>query len=434
METAVSQSPSSSFFEGRVSEAFESLASIATSGPYVGREELSLTDKLAAIALEAGFEAERVLGQGGMGAVVLATDVQLGRRVALKFIALGPHSEKHVEDLKREAERMSRLTHENIVQVYSWHRAGDIVFFAMEYINGQTLYDWVRREPIVSVPQALRIIAEAASGIAFAHDQGILHRDIKPQNILIGPTGRVKVADFGLASSIEEAWAGGGSVCGTLGYMAPEQARGEAFGPSSDIFSLTATLYFALARMTPFGRQRDMEAFFYANKNGLVQNLEDTRRDLSPGLLRLVSRGLHPNPLRRFADADQFRRELERVLMDESSSSGLMLRRRIREFFQRWALAIGLLIGFAIGGFVVWQSVNSGLMDVSQEPEIDQSQIERRLRLVDRYLQTSGGQLTMRAFERRNQLEAARARGDWQEVDRLMALIEAEILGPSTEE
>ena len=256
MSSVFSKPPPSSFFEQRVSEAFDSIASLGSSGPYAGAEELSLTEKLSAIAFQAGFEAERVLGQGGMGAVVLAIDVQLRRRVALKFIALASGSEKAVEDLKLEAERMSRLTHENIVQVYSWHRAGDLVFFAMEFVDGQTLHEWVRREPVVRVQQALRIIAEAAAGIAYAHQQGILHRDIKPQNILIGRTGRVKVADFGLASTVEEGWCGDGRVCGTLGYMAPEQARGESFGPASDVFSLTATLFYALARMTPFGRQR----------------------------------------------------------------------------------------------------------------------------------------------------------------------------------
>lgn len=354
-EVQTPPSKASSLFEQQVDATFESLPD--TSPVEERPAEAGLLDKLGRIAAQEGFEVERLLGQGGMGAVVSARDRELGRLVALKFLVRPGMERRSSERLKREAERAGSLVHENVVPVYSWHSVGNLVFFSMEYVDGETLYDFLQRHKHATPAQILRIVAEAAAGVAAAHDAGILHRDIKPQNLLIARNGRVKVTDFGLAADVKESLRGGGSlvVSGTVGFMAPEQARGEEETFAADVFSLVATLYYALTGRLPFASDGEQKNLLRANQEGRIVPLYTIREDLPQPVYRLVARGLNLDPSRRYPTARALRAEMEAVLLNLDVGTGLRghlgdWRIRIR----RHAFLLGLLLGLACGAAGMW--------------------------------------------------------------------------------
>jgi serine/threonine-protein kinase len=345
---------SDSLLEHQVDAVYDSLPD--TTPVPVRQGGHGLLDKLRRIAAKEGFEVEEMLGQGGMGAVVSARDKELGRKVALKFLVNQNAEHRFSERLKREAERASSLAHENIVQVYSWHSVGNLTFFSMEYVDGETLNQYLKKRPHVPHADVLRIMAEAAAGVAAAHDAGLLHRDIKPQNILIGRNGRVKVTDFGLASEARDRRrANSLTVSGTLGFMAPEQARGAEESFSSDVFSLTATLYYALTNRIPYEAGDSSRQLLLHNQEGRVVPLFTVREDLPQTVYRIVARGLSTDPARRFPNARAFRAELENVLLNLDVGTGIRGRLGVlRLQARRLALPIGLLVGFAAGFALAW--------------------------------------------------------------------------------
>jgi len=300
-----------------------------------------------------------MLGRGGMGAVVLAKDAGIGRMVALKFLALPDMADtKALDNLRKEAERAGQLAHENIVQVYSWHSVGNLTFFAMEFIDGDNLQQFIQREARIPDENLLRIVAEASDGVAAAHEAGILHRDIKPQNIMISKSGRVKVADFGLASTdIEERTRTNVKISGTLGFMAPEQARGDTCTKASDVYGLAATLYYALARVTPYGQMSSAVQLLMKNQQGDYKPLEWVRQGLRPEIYSLVARGLESEGARRIADAGTFRREIERIMLvmhEKPPKPRLSERLKLPVWLNLPCLLCGFAAGCAVGALVVW--------------------------------------------------------------------------------
>lgn len=346
-------------FEEAVEESFRSISDAsdlpATTLREAPRRE-GLLEKLSAIAAREGFEVEQMLGRGGMGAVLLARDRRLNRRVAIKFLTLpAGRGDDHEKMLLQEAEKASRLTHPNIVQVFSWHQVERLAFFVMEYVEGDTLQQYVQREFRVSVANLLRIMAEACAGVEAAHKGGIVHRDIKPQNILISADGRVKVADFGLASTTIEERRGHNQprvISGTLGFMAPEQARGEGVTFCSDVYSLAATLYYALAKSAPYGAVVNSQETLLRNQQGEHTPLAEVRADLPPLLYQLVDTGMHVEPNRRYATAGHFRRAIEETLLrihEEPETPVEKARKLVPEWFKWQSLVLGIAIGCAIG-------------------------------------------------------------------------------------
>src|SRR5215212_8032127 len=195
------------------------------------------------------------LGEGGMARVYLAHDNVLDREVALKVLREQyAGDEGFVERFKREAKNAAALNHPSIVQVYDQGRAEDGTYYmAMEYVRGGTLKDLIKSEAPLVPSEAARIASRVAEALALAHDRGIVHRDIKPQNVLLNPAGEAKVADFGIAraassKSITET----NLVLGTSAYMSPEQVRGERAGPASDLYSLGVVLYEMLTGEQPY--------------------------------------------------------------------------------------------------------------------------------------------------------------------------------------
>lgn len=360
MTTAMPATEPGEDFDRKVDETFASIQGAATVDATVHIEpvkRVSLTDKLAAIAAQEGFQVESILGRGGMGCVALAKDRGLGRMVALKFLALPDMADtKALDNLRKEAERAGALAHENIVQIYSWHSVGPLTFFAMEYIDGDNLQQLVQREAKIPDESVLRIVAEACSGVAAAHEAGLLHRDIKPQNIMIAKNGRVKVADFGLASTdMEERSRRGVRISGTLGFMAPEQARGESCTRAADVYGLAATLYYGLAKVTPYGPMPSAMKLLQKNQEGDYKPLDWVRQGLRPELYRLVAVGLEPDPLRRLPDAQAMKREVERImLLLHEAPPKARWTDRLPKWLNVPCLATGFAVGLVVGALVVY--------------------------------------------------------------------------------
>ncbi|MGF1573093.1 MAG: serine/threonine-protein kinase [Sumerlaeia bacterium] len=264
-----------------------------------------------------GYEIVGLLGVGGFGQVFQARDKRLDRMVALKFLSSSNNSAGNsYRDLKKEAESISRLSHENIVQIFSWHSSNDLVFYSMELIQGQPLDELLRNQPDLTLSMKLQIIADAASGLAAAHRQNVLHCDIKPQNILVSREGKVKLADFGLARALKgtksDQTSGGSTITGTLGFMSPEQANGQPPTVESDVYSLAATTYYLLSRHTPFGNLSDISDLFKANQAGKMIPLYEIEPDYPLPVYKLVTKGLHTRQAMRYKTADEFRYDVER--------------------------------------------------------------------------------------------------------------------------
>ena len=200
------------------------------------------------------YEIQRELAQGGMAEVYLAHDQLLNRPVALK--ALFPEYAREpsfVERFRREAQAAANLNHPNIVAIYDWGQEDGTYFIVMEYVEGRSLRDLIRSEAPIDPSQAAEITAEIASALAFAHRNGVVHRDVKPGNVLLTRTGTVKVTDFGIArAGTSDGLTQTGSVMGTATYFSPEQAQGLPVDGRSDVYALGVVLYEMVTGVAPF--------------------------------------------------------------------------------------------------------------------------------------------------------------------------------------
>jgi len=206
-------------------------------------------------ALAGRYSLERELGRGGMGVVYLAREVRLDRLVAIKLLPPHHAGDSHLRDrFLREARTAAKLSHPHIIPIFAVDEVGAFVFFAMAYVAGETLTERVRRRGPLAPSEAGRVLREVAWALAYAHSQGLVHRDVKPDNIMLEEaTGRALVADFGIAGQVRGA-AGldGGEVIGTPEFMSPEQALGEHVDGRSDMYALGIVGYFALSGKLPF--------------------------------------------------------------------------------------------------------------------------------------------------------------------------------------
>src|SRR6266550_674437 len=205
-------------------------------------------------AVAGRYSLERELGRGGMGVVYLAREVRLDRPVAIKLLPPSKTSDPGLrERFLREARTAAKLSHPNIIPIHAVEEIGGFVFFAMSYIEGETLTERVRRRGPLAPSEGSRVLRDVAWALAYAHGQGVIHRDVKPDNILIENNGRVLVADFGIASVVAGAGAlATGEVVGTPEFMSPEQALGEAVDARSDLYSLGIVGYFTCSGALPF--------------------------------------------------------------------------------------------------------------------------------------------------------------------------------------
>ena len=223
----------------------------ATAGSQPPAEELLASVRRALIA---DYDVERDIGRGGMAVVFKGRDKELERTVALKVLPPELAPVATVADrFKREARLAASLDHPNIIPVYRVAQSGGVLYMAMKYIDGRSLDALVAAQGALTLPVVLTVLRAAARAIAYAHDHGIVHRDIKGANILIDRDGRVVVSDFGIARAAESAsLTATGIMIGTPHYMSPEQCAGKTVGPQSDQYSLGILAYQLLTGSVPF--------------------------------------------------------------------------------------------------------------------------------------------------------------------------------------
>jgi len=240
-------------------------------------------------ALAGRYSLERELGRGGMGVVYLAREVRLDRPVAIKLLPPSKTADPRLrERFLREARTAAKLSHPNIIPIYAVEEIGEFVFFAMAYVDGETLTERVRQRGPMPPSEGARVLRDVAWALAYAHGQGVIHRDVKPDNILLESTGRVLVADFGIAGIVAGAGAlAGGEVIGTPEFMSPEQALGEAVDARSDLYSLGVVGYFTLSAALPFEAEKATEV--------LAKQVTEPARPLaevSPGVPRRLAQAI----------------------------------------------------------------------------------------------------------------------------------------------
>nr|AGQ18838.1 MedDCM-OCT-S28-C46-cds1 [Candidatus Actinomarina minuta] len=254
------------------------------------------------------YEIEEILGEGGMAFVYKAKDRQLQRTVAIKTLKPNYVSqEKFVDRFRREAQTAANLNHPNIVQIFDWG-IEDEPYFVMEYIEGNTLTSIISNNRTVGLNDILYIGSQVASGLKEAHKHALVHRDIKPGNIMITPSGKVKVTDFGIVSlqNEESDITKTGAVLGTASYISPEQAQGKAVSFESDLYSLGTVLYELITGKPPFSGDSPIAT---ATKH-LTEKPEKPstlRKDIPKGLENAVLKLLEKRPHDRFKSAEDLR-------------------------------------------------------------------------------------------------------------------------------
>jgi serine/threonine-protein kinase len=306
-----------------------------------------------------------LLGEGGMAFVYKAKDMQLERIVAIK--TLKPNYVEQttfVERFKREAQTAANLNHPNIVQIFDWGIEEE-PYFVMEYIEGNTLTSIISNKKTISLSDILFIGAQVANGLQAAHTQGLVHRDIKPGNIMITPGGKVKVTDFGIVSiqDDESDITKTGSILGTASYISPEQAQGKAVSVGSDLYSLGTVLYELITGNPPFEAESPIAT---ATKH-LTEKPDKPskyRKDLPKGIENAILKLLHKTPKDRFKSAEDLRAVLlqqrnQLVMVQTQESLVDLTNPTIKYKFTLPALVIS--IGLVLGTFWTLSKIFDGL-------------------------------------------------------------------------
>ena len=252
-------------------------------------------------ALSGEYDIDREVARGAMAVVYRATEAGLGRRVALKVLPPEMTLNRELtERFKREARLAASLEHANIIPVYREGQAGRFLFMAMKFIEGRSLEDIIASQGPLPVPVALHVLRSATSALAYAHERGIVHRDIKSANILVDRDGRVVVSDFGIAPAAEDAsLTSTGTMVGTPYFMSPEQCAARRIGPQSDQYSLGVVAFQMLTGSVPFQAESlpgIMHHHFYTQ----VPDVTTARLDVPLPLRELIDRALAKKPESRF--------------------------------------------------------------------------------------------------------------------------------------
>ncbi|MDK2821086.1 MAG: eukaryotic-like serine/threonine-protein kinase [Clostridia bacterium] len=328
--------------------------------------------------LEDRYEILRELGSGGMAQVYQGQDQLLNRSVTIKIL-----KEQYAEDkdflarFQSEAQAVASLSHPNVVSIYDVGQEDGLHYLIMEYVEGRSLKDLITEKAPLPPGEAIEIALQICDALEHAHENGVVHRDIKPHNILITREGRVKVTDFGIAQAVSEATLSynKGTLLGSVHYLSPEQARGGITGPTADIYSLGIVLYEMLTGELPFEGDTPV-SIAIKHIQETPRSIREINPDIPPSLERVVMRTLEKDPERRYPKASDLRSELQAIknVLDEDDYSTKVLtpvdsselntnsqqpkRRRPRAW--AWVLLTLFFLGLAGGG--LWAGISYYLL------------------------------------------------------------------------
>jgi serine/threonine protein kinase len=315
----------------------------------------------------------RLLGEGGMATVELAQDTELDRPVAIKRLAENLAADgEYKQRFLREARLAARLSHPNIVAVYDAGAENGVPFIVMEYVKGETVSDLLRRRRRLAPAEAVALALQACAGLETAHEAGLVHRDIKPQNLLVTPDGTLKIADFGMARSLDGTQlTQTGTVLGTAGYLAPEQAAGEQVNGTADIYALGAVLYELLTGRPPY-EAGSLADLFVKQTEGSITAVRELAPAVPARLEDAVMRALARAPEYRPESAEAFAAELGATPMTATAVDRSLVPTkpmRVRSSWGRspavarpgrWVLAALAVVAAAVIALVLTLSLGGG--------------------------------------------------------------------------
>jgi serine/threonine protein kinase len=280
-------------------------------------------ERLSSTVLSGRYRLESKLGSGGMSTVYLATDQVLDRPVAVKLLHREISEEAdQLERFRREARAAARLSHPNLVGVIDAGEDDSRPYIVFEYIEGRTLKRRLQEEGRLPVDEAVAYAIEIGRGLTAAHARKLVHRDVKPQNVLIDPDGRAKVTDFGIARSLEQqGMTATGRVLGTTDYVSPEQAMGEDVDERSDVYSLGVVLYEMLTGDVPF-RAETQVGVAMKHVNEPMPDVQAKRPEVSATVASVVDRATTKDPRDRYGTVAEMVRDLEQTLEVEAARRG----------------------------------------------------------------------------------------------------------------
>ncbi len=346
------------------------------------------------------YRITRKLGGGGMADVYLAEDQELGRRVAVKILhGRYANDEQFVERFRREATHAAGLSHPNIVSIFDRGEADGSYFIVMEYVEGKTLKELIRGRGPCPIPVAIAYTRQILSGLRYAHRNGVVHRDIKPHNVIVDPEGVVKVTDFGIARAGASQMTEEGAIIGTAQYLSPEQARGAPVDQTSDLYSTGIVLYELLTAEVPFSGDTPVEIAM-KHLSEIPDPPSEIRPEVPDDLDNVVLRALSKEPADRYQSAAAMDADLETVAhgghvpletaeaatvvlaggraVDSTGATQVTRRarpgdappfdptRKRRGPVWPWLAGLGALLALAIAGFLLYEPIQDQIGGTDQ--------------------------------------------------------------------
>ncbi len=304
-------------------------------------------------AIGSRYEIVRLLGQGGMGAVYQAHDRELDRQVAIKVIRADMAANPEIlRRFKQELILARQITHKNVIRIFDLGQADGIKFITMEYIEGENLQSALRRKKKLEPTEVANILAQVCRALEAAHNEGVIHRDLKPQNIMLDKSGRAFVMDFGIARSmLASGMTQTGALIGTPDYMSPEQAKGQSLDARSDLFSVGIIFYEMLSGVVPFDADTTMGKL-WKRTNETARPLDELDKTIPQALSNIVRKCLEIDPEKRFASAAELLQNIETWQGPAAGTRVFSTKPSGLPVYVKWAAA-GLAVAVIAGGYLL---------------------------------------------------------------------------------